>query len=190
MAAEIRYWDVFPKSIRAFRTPADGDDTTFQLVLCGDPRGVVFASDDETVAEVNGRVVKLGMKVGYATIRVYEPAYPENVRKVTVQVLPVAGAGIQSIGAENQPGEDTGRYATEGHVHQGLTQFGIDIQSVGSANSAGSADAAARVDHVHQGTLPGSNIQQTGGSNVAGTSIKFAREDHVHKVVWLEYQGP
>ncbi len=190
MAAEIRYWDVFPKSIRAFRTPADGEDTMFQLVLCGDARGVMSESDDETVAEANGRAIKVGMKVGYATIRVYEPAFPENVRKVAIQVLPIAGAGIQSIGAENLPGEDTGRYATEGHIHQGLTEFGTNIQSVGSANSAGTVDAAARADHVHQGTLPGSNIQQTGGSNVAGTSTKFAREDHVHKVVWLEYQGP
>ncbi len=189
MAAEIRYWDVFPKNIRAFRTPADGEDTTFQLVLCGDPRGVVFESDDEAVAQVSGTLITVGMKVGYATIRVYEPDYPENVRKVFVQVLPIAGTGIQSIGAANVPGEDSGRYASEGHVHQGLTQFGANVQSVGSANSPGTADAAARADHVHQGTLPGSNIQQTGGSNAAGTSAKFAREDHVHKVVWLEYHG-
>jgi hypothetical protein len=190
MVAEIRYWDVFPKSIRAFRTAEGEEDITFQLVLCGDPRGVMFESDDEMVAEANGSSVTVGMKVGYATIRVYEPAFPENVRKVAVQVLPIVGAGIQSIGAENQPGEDTGRYASEGHVHQGLTQFGTNIQSVGAVNSPGTADAAARADHVHQGPVPGGNIQQGGAANAAGTSASLAREDHVHKIVWLEYQGP
>lgn len=150
MAAEIRYWDVFPKNIRAFRTPADGEDTAFQLVLCGEPRGVVFESNDETVAQVDGIAITVGMKVGYATISVYEPAYPENVRKVAVQVLPIAGAGIQSIGAVNAPGEDTGRYTSEGHVHQGLTQFGTDIQTAGTENTPGTQNEAARVDHVHR----------------------------------------
>ena len=160
MAAKIRYWDVFPKSIRGFRAAAGGSNSTFQLVLCGDPRGVVFESTDETVAAVNSAgVVTFGMKVGYATINAYEPAYPENVRKVEVQVLAVAGAAIQSIGAQNSPGADTGRYASEGHVHQGLTQFGTDVRTAGAVNLPGTKNEAARVDHVH-------------------------------RIVWLEYTGP
>jgi hypothetical protein len=160
MVQEIRYWDVFPKSIRGFRTPNGGQNMTMQLVLCGDPVGVMFESSDEVIAEVTGAgVVTVGMKVGYAELRVYEPEHPEETRKVHVQVLPCPGTDVQSIGAANEPGEDTGRYAGEKHVHQGLTQFGTDVQTCSSDNSAGTRDEAARVDHKH-------------------------------KIVWLEYTGP
>jgi len=223
MIADIRYWDVFPKSIRGFRTPNGGQDMTVQLVLCGDPQGVVFESDDASVAAVTGAgVVTLGMKVGHTAIRVFEADRPENTRRVVVDVASCPGTDVQTIGAANAPGEDTGRYALEGHVHEnnlkpgnsiqpvgtanspgtddthfaradhvheGLTQFGTNIQPVGSANSPGTANQAARVDHVHRGTLPGTAIQTCGANNQAGASEKFAREDHIHKIVWLEYTG-
>ncbi|HOS02492.1 MAG TPA: hypothetical protein PKZ01_05385, partial [Candidatus Hydrogenedentes bacterium] len=77
MVADIRYWDVFPKSIRGFRTPNGGQDMTVQLVLCGDPQGVVFESDDASIGTATGAgVVTLGMKVGHTTIRVFEPVRP------------------------------------------------------------------------------------------------------------------
>ena len=184
MVADIRYWDVFPKSLRGFRTPNDGQDMTVQLVLCGDPQGVVFESEDPTIAAVTGAgVVTLGMKVGLTTIRVYEPPHPENTRKVGVEVIPCQGTDIQTVGLANVPGDDTGRYALEKHVHENNLKPGSAIQSVGMANSPGTDDTHfARADHVHKAPQPGSNIQPTALNNAPGTSDdRFAREDHVHK---------
>ncbi len=151
MVATIRYWDVFPRRIRGMRTPNHGQHTTIPLALCGDPQGVVFESGDPMTASVSDAgVVTLGMKVGHTTIRVYEPMTPENVREVAVEVLPCPGTDIQSVGVANLPGEDTGRYAPEGHVHKGLMQFGTDVQPGGEANSPGTREEAAHVDHVHE----------------------------------------
>jgi len=151
MVATIRYWDVFPKHLRGMRTPNAGRHTTIALVLCGNPQGVIFESADTAIASVTeAGVVTLGMKAGHTTIRVYEPTTPENVREVTVEVLPGPGTDIQSVGVANAPGEDTGRYAPEGHVHKGLMQFGTDVQPGGEANSPGTREEAARVDHVHE----------------------------------------
>lgn len=151
MVANIRYWDVFPKRIHGMRTPNHSQHTTIPLALCGDPQGVVFQSNDASIASVTeAGVVTLGMKVGHTTIRMYEPATLSNVREVAVEVLPSAGTSIQSVGVANLPGEDTGRYAPEGHVHKGLMQFGADVQSCGEANSPGAREEAARVDHVHE----------------------------------------
>ena len=184
MTADIRYWVVFPKSIRGFRTPGGGQDMTVQLILCGDPRGVVFECDDDLIATVTeSGVVTLGMTVGYATIRAYEPGHPENTRAVDVQVLPCPGTDIQPIGVANAPGEDTGRYAREGHVHENTLKPGNAIQPVGTANSPGTQDGLfARVDHVHEGlTQFGAAVQPVGAVSRPGTLEQAARVDHVHQ---------
>ncbi|HOZ49883.1 MAG TPA: hypothetical protein PK468_24995 [Candidatus Hydrogenedentes bacterium] len=184
MVADIRYWDVFPKSICGFRTPNGGQDMTVQLVLCGDPPGVIFESDDTSIATLTGAgVVTLGMKVGCTTIRVFEPARPENTRKVDVQIIPCPGTDIHTVGLANAPGEDTGRYALEGHVHENNLKPGSAIQPVGLANSPGTQDALfTRVDHIHKGlTQFGTNIQSVGAANSPGTLDQAARADHIHK---------
>ncbi len=184
MVADIRYWDVFPKSTRGFRTPNDGQNMTVQLVLCGEPQGVVFESEDPSVAAVTGAgVVTLGMKVGFATIRVYEPPHPENTRKVGVEVIPCPGTDIHTVGLANAPGEDTGRYALEGHVHENNLKPGSAIQPVGLANSPGTDDTHfARVDHIHKGlTQFGTDIRPVGAANSPGALGQAARADHVHK---------
>ncbi len=151
MVSSIRYWDVFPKRIRGLRTANGGEHTTITLTLRGDPQGVVFESGHPTIASVSETgVVTLGMSVGHTTIRVYEPATPSNVREVAVEVLPSAGTNIQAVGVAKSPGDDTGRYASEGHVHQGLMQFGADVQSSSDANRPGVREEAARVDHTHE----------------------------------------
>lgn len=184
MVADIRYWDIFPKGIRGFRTPNGGQDMTVPLVLCGDPQGVVFESEDPSIAAVTGAgVVTLGMKVGCTIIRVYEPPHPENTRKVEVEVIPCPGTDILTIGLANTPGDDTGRYALEGHVHKNNLTPGSAIQPVGTDNSPGTDDSHfARVDHVHKGlTQFGTNIQSVGAANSPGTLDQAARVDHIHK---------
>ncbi len=184
MAASIRYWDVFPKSIRGFRTPNGGQDMTVQLVLCGGPQDIVFRSGDTSVAAVTSAgVVTLGMNVGHTVIRVLEASRPEHMREVEVQVIPCPGTDVRTVGLANAPGDDTGRYALEGHVHENNLKPGSAIQAVGTTNSPGTQDASfARADHVHKGlTQFGTNTQSVGAANNPGTLEQAARADHIHK---------
>lgn len=184
MVAEIRYWDVFPKEIRGYRAAASAQNVQVQLTLCGEPEGVVFESEDAAVAQVRGGgVVTIGAKVGSTNIRVYEPAHPEEVRKVRVLVMAIAGMDIKTVGLQNGAGTDTGRYANEGHVHANNLTPGSNIKDVGTNNSPGTDDNHfARVDHIHKGlTQFGTSIQPVGLTSSPGMLDQAARVDHVHQ---------
>jgi len=120
----IRYWDVWPKDISVARAPVGGNPVTVELSFTGAPDldCMVYASDDAEIAHVAGGVVTIGMKTGETWLRIWESGHPEHVRVIRAACVPSActsDAAIQQVRDDSRAGEDTGHYASAGHVHRG-----------------------------------------------------------------------
>lgn len=84
--SDIRYWDVFPKSIKVSRTDTN---VSIPLSIRGTPQGTpVFAVSDSGIVQVDANgVALLGAQAGAAMIMVYDSSAHTSVRYVQVEVL-------------------------------------------------------------------------------------------------------
>lgn len=89
--ALVRYWDVFPKSIKVSHGSLN---ITVPLSVRGNPRGrVCFDSANWAIATVDeAGTVSLGYNVGATVISAYDSEDRTSVRYVQVEVVSVAAA--------------------------------------------------------------------------------------------------
>lgn len=100
---QVRYWDVFPKSVKVSLT---GWPVTVPLSVRGEPAGEVeFESADPNIAWVDesGRL-NLGWQAGATVITAYDSEARESVRHIQVEVVDYGqggeGGGYDGYGFE------------------------------------------------------------------------------------------
>ncbi|HNY28846.1 MAG TPA: hypothetical protein PKH31_15845 [Candidatus Sumerlaeota bacterium] len=83
---DVRYWDVFPKTIRVSRSPVE---RTIPLSIRGNPDGIPeFESVDPSIVNVDANgVVRFGLQSGSTLILVYDSPERARVRYVEVEVV-------------------------------------------------------------------------------------------------------
>ena len=89
---QVRYWDVFPKSIRVTRS---WWSMTVPLSIRGNPRGdIQYETADSSIAWVDGEDrIRLGWRTGATIIMIYDSESRDSVRYVQVEVIEESGGG-------------------------------------------------------------------------------------------------
>ena len=89
---QVRYWDVFPKSIRVTRS---WWSMMVPLSIRGNPRGdIQYETADSSIAWVDGEGrIRLGWRTGSTIIMIYDSESRDSVRYVQVEVIKESGGG-------------------------------------------------------------------------------------------------
>jgi hypothetical protein len=100
---QVRYWDVFPKSVKVSLT---GWSVSIPLSIRGEPAGdIEFEVADGNIAWVNeDGELNLGWQAGATVVMVYDSEDRESIRYVQVEVVDYGqgngGGGYDGYGYE------------------------------------------------------------------------------------------